>query len=94
MVSFVRVLFINPISNIRIVEYPTISVLEYFKNTLANVGLLEDILKSDLNCVTWVKINTFDVSGIKLGKKWSLIKPKTQLSLIKSKTVSKIKSKR
>ena len=30
---------LNPISIIRILEYSTISVLEYFGDTLANVGL-------------------------------------------------------
>ena len=40
---------------IRIVEYSTISVLEYFEDTLANVGLPEARLKCDSNYVTQVK---------------------------------------
>ena len=36
-----RVFLSNPISIIRIVEYSTISVLEYFEDTLNNVGLPE-----------------------------------------------------
>ena len=40
---------------IRIVEYSTISVLEYFEDTLANVGLPEAWLRCDSNCVTRVE---------------------------------------
>ena len=38
---FVRMFLLKPISMIRIVEYSTVSVLEYFGDTLANVGLPE-----------------------------------------------------
>ena len=51
----VRVFSPNPNSIVRIVEYSTISVLEYFEDTLANVGLPEASLKCDLNCVTRVE---------------------------------------
>ena len=47
--------FPNPILIIRIVEYSTISVQEYFKDTLANMGLPGAWLKYDLNCVTCVE---------------------------------------
>ena len=36
-------------------EYSTISVLEYFKDTLANEGLPEDLLNCDSNFVTWIE---------------------------------------
>ena len=39
--KFYQSVFPNPISIIRILEYSTISVLEYFGDTLANVGLPE-----------------------------------------------------
>ena len=39
----------------RIVEYTTILVLEYFEDTLANVGLPEAWLRWDSNCATRVK---------------------------------------
>ena len=53
---------------IRIVEYSTISVLEYFEENLTYVGLPKAWLECDLNCVTWVEINTLDVSQIELKK--------------------------
>ena len=40
---------------IRIVEYSTISVLEYFEDTLANVGIPEAFLEFSSNCVTQVE---------------------------------------
>ena len=52
---FDRMFLPDPISIIRIVEYSTISVLEYFEDTLANVGLPESLLKCDLNCVTRIE---------------------------------------
>ena len=48
---------------IRMVEYSMISVLEYFEDTLANVGLLESWLKCDWNCVNQVK-KTLNMSRI------------------------------
>ena len=45
----------NIISIIRSVEYSTILVLEYFEDTLANVGLPEAWQEFDLNCVTRIK---------------------------------------
>ena len=47
---FLRLLSPNSISMIRIVEYSTISVLEYFGDTLANVRL-----ECDSDCVTRIK---------------------------------------
>ena len=52
---FVRVFLPNPISIITIVEYFTISVLEHFGDTLANVGLPEAWLGCDSNCVTRIE---------------------------------------
>ena len=40
---------------IRIVEYPTISVLEHFGDTLANVRHPEALLACDSNCVTHIE---------------------------------------
>ena len=54
----------NPISIIIIVEYSTISVMEYFRDTLANVGLPKAWLECYLNCVTQIKIKTLDASRI------------------------------
>ena len=53
--DYARVLSPNPISMIRIVKYSTISVLEYFEDTLANMGLPEALLECDSNRVTRVK---------------------------------------
>ena len=36
-------------------EYSTISVLEYFGDTLANVGITKALLECDLNCVTHIE---------------------------------------
>ena len=84
-------------------KYSTISVLEYFKDTLANLVLTEAWLKFDSNCVTRVEnryvkrksnqIGKKHVSLVKSKPQLSLIKSKPQLSLIKSKIVSRIKSK-
>ena len=46
---------LKPISMIRIVENSTISVLEYFGDTLANVGLPEAWMECDLNCVNRIE---------------------------------------
>ena len=52
---FFRVFSPNPISIIRIVEDSTISVLEYFGYSLANVGLPKAWLGCDSNFVTWIE---------------------------------------
>ena len=44
---FVKVFLSNPISIIRIVEFPLISVLGYFEDTLDNVGLPEAVFLSN-----------------------------------------------
>ena len=84
-IGFVTVFFPNSISVIIIVEYSTISVLEYFGDTVANAGLPEAWLEYDSNCVTQIEINTLDVSRMESEKdQLSLIKSKPQLSRIKS----------
>ena len=62
---FVIVLPPNTISIIIIVEYSTISVLDYFKDTLANVGLPEAWMEWYSNCVAQIEL-----------KEMSLIKSK------------------
>ena len=52
---FVREFLPNPISIIGIVEYSMISVLEYFGDTLANVGLPEAWLVCDWDCVNCIE---------------------------------------
>ena len=49
-------------------ENTTISLLEYFEDTLSNVGLPEAWLRRDSNFVTRLKINTLDVSQIESKK--------------------------
>ena len=61
----------------RIVEYTTILVLEYFEDTLANAGLPEAWLMCDSNCVTQVE-NKYVRRQLNLIKKIS-----AQLSLTK-----------
>ena len=65
---FVRVFSPNTISNIIIVEYSTILVLEYFEEPWP----MWDFLKPDWNVIriVWLgsKINTLDVSWIKLNR--------------------------
>ena len=92
----------KPNFNYRIVEYSMISVLEYFEDTLANVGLLESWLKCDSNCVTqvenkyvrgesnWIK-KTSEPSQMETAIDSNKTKP--QLSLINSKIVILINSK-
>ena len=69
-------------------------MLEYFEDTLANVGLPEVWLKCYSNFVTRVK-NKFVKREFESNRKKqvSLVKSKPQFSPIKSKTVSCIKSK-
>ena len=75
---------LNTISIIIIVEYSTISVLEYFEDTLTNVGLPESWLGWDSNYVTRIENKYISRESNRLLKK---------LSLIKSKIVSQIESK-
>ena len=42
-------------SNIEIVEYSTILMLDYYKDTLENVGLPEALLEWDSNYVTRIE---------------------------------------
>ena len=67
----------NPISIIRIVEYSTISVLEYFGDTLANVGLPEAWLECDSNFVTRIK-NKY------IGREYNQIEKKIESNQIKT----------
>ena len=53
--DFVRVFLPSPISIIIIVEYSTISLLGYFGDTLANVGLPESSLECDSNFMTRIE---------------------------------------
>ena len=59
----------NPISITGIVEYSTISVLEFFEDTLANVELPEALLEFDSNCVTWVENKYVRRELNRIGKK-------------------------
>ena len=83
-------------------EYSTILVLEYFEDTLANVGLPEAWLKCDSNCVTQIENKYVRHESNRIGKKSESSQIETtieynqtklQLSLIKSKIVSIIKLK-
>ena len=80
-----RVFLANSISIIIIVEYSTTSVLEYFGDTLVNVGLPEAWIEFDSNFVARVE-NKYVRRDSNLigGKQLNLIKLKPQLSLIKS----------
>ena len=53
--DFVKMFSTNTVSIIRIVEYSKISVLEFFEDTLANVGLTEAWLEWGFNFVTRIK---------------------------------------
>ena len=77
-----RLLSPKPIWVLIIVEYSTISLLYYFEDTLANMGLPESWLEWPLNNVT-----KFENGCIKRELDW--IK---KLSQIQPKTVSQIKS--
>ena len=92
----------NLISSIRIVEYSTISVLEYFKDNLVNVGIPEAWMRCDSNFVArdenkyvrresnWIEKKS---ESIQIKNKIESNQTKPQLSLIKSKIVSRIKLK-
>ena len=69
----------NPISIIRIVEYSTISVLEYFRDILDNVGLPESRLESNYNFVTHIINKEVRCESNRIKK--------NQSSLIKSETI-------
>ena len=72
-------------------EYSTISVLEYYEDTLANVGLPEAWLRCDSNCVTRVENKYVRRESNRIEKKQvSLVKSKPQLGLIKSKPQSSL----
>ena len=70
------------ISVLRIVEYSTISMLDYFEDTLANVGLSEAWLGCVYNCVTGIRNNYVKCESNWIEKQLSLIKSEKQLSLI------------
>ena len=52
-----RVFSPKTISVLKIVEPSMISMLDYLRDTLANVGLTGAQLEWDLNDVTWIKNN-------------------------------------
>ena len=54
-------------------EYSTISILDYFKYTLANVGLPEYWQDCDLNGVTWIETKSVKCESNQIGKKLSQI---------------------
>ena len=58
----------NTISSIRIVEYSTVLVLEYFKDILANVGLPEAWLEWDSNFVTRIENKYFSCESNRTEK--------------------------
>ena len=62
---------------LRILEYYTISMLNYFEGTLANVGLPEDWLECDSNDVTQIENNYVKRKSSQIGKNLSRIPSKT-----------------
>ena len=72
------------------VEYSTISTLEYVKNTLANMGLDESWMEYDLNDATQIENKNFKCESNCI-KKLSQIDLET-ISQIGSETASQIRS--
>ena len=80
----------KPISVLRIVAYSIISMLDYYKDTRANVRLSESWLIWGSNCVTQIERKFVKRESNRI-KNLSQIQSKT-VSQIKSNKVSKIKS--
>ena len=68
--SSFRVFSPKNISVIIIVEYSTISMLEYFEDTLANVGLPEALLEWDSNYVTQIENKYIKCELNQIRKSW------------------------
>ena len=68
--SSFRVFSPKNISVIIIVEYSTISMLEYFEDTLANVGLPEALLEWDSNYVTRIENKYIKRELNQIRKSW------------------------
>ena len=55
---------------LRIVEYSTILMLDYFEDIMANLGLPEDLLLWDSNYMTWIKNNYIKHESDRIRKAW------------------------